>query len=178
MLQNTLLKASFLIDVCSQILKGCENHCRKLASLGATALHEPGLSQIAAYSAQMQSHQRDIKRLLEQSKGTGNLVCLTQLSLSHHAEPVITLKLSRVIDLRRDEALQETNRAMQERSEGLQRLVSEIRQENATLSSLAREGHRDSKALQALEFIVVLYVPASLMAVCSSASDISPFGHK
>ena len=63
------------VDSGLEIVKGCEDHCRRLASLEATALGEPSLAEIAVYSAQMKSHRREIRRVIEQSKGTSNLVC-------------------------------------------------------------------------------------------------------
>ncbi len=75
LLHHTLLKALLVVDTGLEVVKGCEDHYRKLASLEAIALCEPSLAEIAVYSAQMESHRRDILRIIEQSKGTSNLVC-------------------------------------------------------------------------------------------------------
>lgn len=75
LLYHTLLKVSLLVDSGIEVVKGCEDRCRRLASLEATALGERSLAEIAVYSAQMKSHRRDIRRVIEQSKGTSNLVC-------------------------------------------------------------------------------------------------------
>lgn len=75
LLYHTLLKVSLLVDSGIEVVKGCEDHCRRLASLEATVLGERSLAEIAVYSAQMKSHRRDIRRVIEQSKGTSNLVC-------------------------------------------------------------------------------------------------------
>jgi len=75
LLHHTLLRSSLLVESGLEVVKGCEDHCRKLASWKATTLCESSLAEIAVYSAQMNSHRRDIHRVIEQLKGTSNLVC-------------------------------------------------------------------------------------------------------
>lgn len=79
------------------------------------------------------------------------------------------VQLFRILDIRGNETLQATNYANHCNLEVLQRVTTEIRQENATFADLARQGQRDSKMLKDLSFVAVMYVPASLLAVCSYA---------
>jgi Mg2+ and Co2+ transporter CorA len=47
----------------------------------------------------------------------------------------------------------------------LQRTASQIHGDNATLTQLARQGHKDSRTLKILSIVATLYLPASLIAV-------------
>ena len=78
------------------------------------------------------------------------------------------MQLFRILDFRGNETLQDINRAIRSNLEVLQGIASESRQENTNLTNLTLQSQQDSKTLKALNFVVVVYVPASLMAVCKS----------
>ena len=75
LLYRTLLKVSSVLDSGLEVVEGCKGHCCKLHSLNATALYELSLREIDVFSAQMRSHRRNVRRLIEQCKGTRSLVC-------------------------------------------------------------------------------------------------------
>jgi hypothetical protein len=52
----------------------------------------------------------------------------------------------------------------------LQRITSQIGQENATVAELARQGRKDSRTLKALTLVATIYLPSSLIAVCKRAT--------
>lgn len=83
LLYKTLLRVSLVLDSSLKVVGGCRDHCSRLGSLNATSLCELGLREIGVYSAQMESHRRNVSLLIEQCKGTRSLVC--QISL----EPAI-----------------------------------------------------------------------------------------
>ena len=76
-----------------------------------------------------------------------------------------------ILNFRGNETLQEINHAIRGNLEVLKGITSSNQRESATLTDLARQEQRDSKMLKVLSFIVVMYVPATLVAVCTSAMN-------
>lgn len=75
LLYSALLKLSVILDSCLEVIERNKDHCCKLDSWNATALRESSLREIEFCAAQMESHRRNARRLIEQCKGTRNLVC-------------------------------------------------------------------------------------------------------
>ena len=73
-----------------------------------------------------------------------------------------------ILNFRGNETLQEIDHAIRSNLEVLRGITSSNQRESATLTDLARQGQRDSKMLKVLSFIVVMYVPATLLAVRTS----------
>jgi len=98
---------------------------------------------------------------------------LINARINSHMRICDIVQFFRILDIRGNETLQATNCAIRGNLEVLQRITTEIRQENATFADLAQQGQRDSKMLKALSFIMVMYAPASLFAVCIYALVLS-----
>ncbi len=94
---------------------------------------------------------------------------LIDARINSHMRTCDIVQFFRILDVRGNETLQATNCAIRGNLEVLQRIKTEIRQENATFADLAQQGQRDSRMLKALSFIVVMYLPASLLVVCTYA---------
>ena len=73
-----------------------------------------------------------------------------------------------ILNFRGNETLREINQDIRGNLEVLRGITSANQKESATLTDLARQNQRDSKMLKALSFIVVMYVPATLVAVGTS----------
>ena len=78
------------------------------------------------------------------------------------------MQLMGILSFRSNETLQEINQDIRGNLEVLRCITSANQKESATLTDLARQNQRDSKMLKALSFIVVMYVPGTLVAVCAS----------
>lgn len=75
-----------------------------------------------------------------------------------------------ILDYRGNETLQEVNHAIRGSLEMIKGITSSAQKESANLTDIARQDRRDSKMIKVLSFIVVMYVPATLVAVCSSGT--------
>ena len=77
------------------------------------------------------------------------------------------MQLIGILSFRSDETLQEINHAIRGNLEVLRGITLANQKESTVLTDLARQDRRDSKTLKILSFIVVLYMPATLVAVCT-----------
>jgi hypothetical protein len=94
---------------------------------------------------------------------TDGLVSLPNLSYPDSLTP--DLKLSKVLDARRDEILLQTNAAMQANLDILKSIAFIAGEENKKLSKISSNTLKDSNTLKALTTIATMYLPASLTAV-------------
>lgn len=78
------------------------------------------------------------------------------------------MQLMGILAFRGNETLQEVNHDIRGSLEILRGITLSNQKESETLTDLARQDRRDSKMLKILSFIVVMYVPATLVAVCTS----------
>jgi hypothetical protein len=89
------------------------------------------------------------------------------------ATDTLESQLFQILDFRSNETLQNTNRDIRGNLEALQRIALETQHNGETLADLAHQNQRDSKTLKALSFIAVIFLPASLIAVCMPT--VSPY---
>lgn len=80
------------------------------------------------------------------------------------------MQLMGILSFRGNETLQEVNHDIRGSLETLRSITLSNQKESETLTDLARQDQRDSKMLKLLSFIVVMYVPATLVAVCTSVT--------
>lgn len=84
------------------------------------------------------------------------------------------MQLMGILNFRGNETLQEINNAIRSNLEILRSIAASNQKETAALTELAQQDQRDSKKIKDLSFIVVLYVPATLVAVCAKNAKLIP----
>ena len=77
------------------------------------------------------------------------------------------MKLSKILEYRNDENLTRNGIALHRDIEALRDIANHSKRENETLVRLAEQSKKDGRALKALSVLGTLYLPATLVAVCS-----------
>lgn len=75
------------------------------------------------------------------------------------------IQLSKIIEFRNIERLQEINGASERSILLLKESVSQIHVENNAAAALAVQNHKDGKTVKAMATISIVFLPASLIAV-------------
>lgn len=76
LLRTKLLRIASTIDSFLTVIQGCKNHCRRLDELKLVPLDEQVIAGFELYERETKGHQRSIGRIIDQSQGTGDLVCI------------------------------------------------------------------------------------------------------
>lgn len=122
------------------------------------------LTEIEVYIKQIQRRSIDINRILEHSLGTSQLVGSVFFQIPNN-DWRNSYQLSKILDIRDNNNLQEATEAIRNNLDFLKRTASQIHGTNTTLTQLARQGHKNSIMLKILSIVATLYLPASLIAV-------------
>jgi len=78
------------------------------------------------------------------------------------------MQLSQILQFRNEETLLSTNKQIQTASDNMQKGNEYIRVNTEALATLALGSQREAQAMKVLTIIAMLYLPASLVAVCSN----------
>ena len=151
LLLKKFLRASSAFESIVEVIGGFKTLCQELQS--AKSQPPMGLNLL---SVQLQSHRRNVSKLVQYLRGTADIV--------RPSSPIVLVdyadvrQLSKGLEFRNHERSQESLTV-------LRTLAFEIQREQASLSQLAAQAQRDSKAIKALTFIATMYLPASFIAV-------------
>lgn len=152
-LRKKLLKARTVIDSSIDIGTAYKEHCLKLRSSYNLDIMDFMLVELDIITAHFRSHMRHVSTLLELSGG-------------------VAVLLSQILQFRNEETSLSTNKQIQIASDNMQRGNEFIRVNTEALAALALGSQKETQAMKVLTIIAILYLPASLVAVCSNPHHI------
>ena len=170
-----MLKARTVIDSSIDIGTAYKEHCLKLRSSYSLDIMDFMIVEQDLITAHFRSHRRHIDTLLELSGGVAVLVrngprrWVVLRSFDMHWLNCC-LQLSQILQFRNEETLLSTNKQIQIASNNMQKGNEYIRVNTEALATLALGSQKETQAMKVLTIIAMLYLPASLVAVCSNTS--------
>ena len=162
LLRQKFFTATIVLQSCLNVAGGIVRHCRRLDALKIVAKSNQFFATINTYVTRLKTYQQKIRIMIQISDGTADLVSYAIKSISGLT---LHFELSKILECRSEELLQDTNEAMKQSLDSLRSIAWQSQQESKILASLAIQGRKDSQTLKALTTIATMYLPASLVAV-------------